>query len=73
MVHVTVNTMMSDEDIDDLRRYFALLDEAGVDAVIIGDMGALAVAREVAPNLAIHLSTQASCMNAAYRRACMRA
>lgn len=63
-VHVTVNTMMTDEDIDDLRRYFAVLDEAGVDAVIIGDMGALAVAREVAPDLAIHLSTQASCMNA---------
>lgn len=63
-VHVTVNTMMTDDDIDDLRRYFAVLDEAGVDAAIIGDMGALAVAREVAPNLAIHLSTQASCMNA---------
>ncbi len=63
-VHVTVNTMMTDEDIDDLRRYFAMLAEAGVDAVIVGDMGALAVARETAPNVAIHLSTQASCMNA---------
>lgn len=62
--HVTVNTMMTDEDIDDLRRYFAMLAEAGVDAVIVGDMGALAVARETAPNVAIHLSTQASCMNA---------
>ena len=64
-VHVTVNTMMTDADIDDLRRYFPVLAEAGADAVIVGDVGALAVAREVAPELAIHLSTQASCMNAA--------
>ena len=64
-VHVTVNTMMTDEDIDDLHRYFAVLQSAGVDAVIVGDMGALAVAREAAPDVAVHLSTQASCMNAA--------
>ena len=67
-VHVTVNTMMTDEDIDDLHRYFAVLQDAGVDAVIVGDMGALAVAREAAPDVAIHLSTQASCMNAASAR-----
>lgn len=64
-VHVTVNTMMTDEDIDDLHRYFSVLEAAGVDAVIVGDMGALSVAREAAPSVAIHLSTQASCMNAA--------
>ncbi|MDO4442455.1 MAG: U32 family peptidase [Slackia sp.] len=63
-VHVTVNTMMTDADIDDLPRYFGVLEAAGVDAVIVGDMGALAAAREAAPSVAVHLSTQASCMNA---------
>lgn len=63
-VHVTANTLMTDADIDDLPRYFGVLEAAGVDAVIVGDMGALAIAREAAPHVAIHLSTQASCMNA---------
>lgn len=63
-VHVTVNTMMTDADTDDLPRYFGVLEAAGVDAVIVGDMGALAIARAAAPHVAIHLSTQASCMNA---------
>lgn len=62
-VHVTVNTMMTDADTDDLPRYFGVLEAAGVDAVIVGDMGALAIARSAAPHVAIHLSTQASCMN----------
>ncbi|ACV23361.1 Uncharacterized protease yhbU precursor [Slackia heliotrinireducens] len=64
-VHVTVNTLMTDENIDDLPRYFKLLGDAGADAAIIADMGALAICREVAPHVDIHLSTQASCMNAA--------
>ncbi len=62
-VHVTANIAMHNEDIDELPAYFALLRDAGVDAAIISDMGALAIAREVAPGLELHLSTQASCMN----------
>ena len=68
-VHVTVNTVMTDEDIDDLSRYFRFLAQAGADAVIVSDMGAISVCREVAPELEIHLSTQASCENAASARA----
>lgn len=63
-VHVAVNTMMSDADIDDLPRYFALLEELGADAAIVADLGAISIAREVAPHVAVHLSTQESCMNA---------
>lgn len=62
-VHVTANIAMHNHDIDELPGYFALLRDAGVDAAIISDMGALAVARETAPGLELHLSTQASCMN----------
>ena len=68
-VHVTVNTVMTDEDIDDLSRYFRFLAQAGADAVIVSDMGAISICREVAPELEIHLSTQASCENAASARA----
>ena len=67
--HVTVNTVMTDEDIDDLSHYFRFLAQAGADAVIVSDMGAISVCREVAPELEIHLSTQASCENAASARA----
>ena len=67
-VHVTVNTIMSDADTDDLPRYFAMLADAGVDAFIVADAGAIAIAREAAPRVAIHLSTQASVMNAAAAR-----
>ena len=62
-VHVTANIAMRNDDIEELPAYFALLRDAEVDAAIISDMGALAIAREVAPGLELHLSTQASCMN----------
>lgn len=68
-VHVTVNTVMTDSDMDDLPRYFRFLEKAGADAVIVSDLGAISIAREVAPGLEIHLSTQASCENAASARA----
>lgn len=68
-VHVTVNTVMTDEDADDLPRYFRFLAQAGADAVIVSDLGAITICREVAPGLEIHLSTQASCENAASARA----
>lgn len=64
-VHVTVNAMATDADIDELPAYLRLLDEAGVDAVIVGDLGVMALARAHAPHAELHVSTQASCMNSA--------
>lgn len=64
-VHVTCNVVMHQEDLDALPRYLAALDAAGVDALIIGDLGALRLAREHAPHCALHVSTQASVSNAA--------
>lgn len=63
-VHVTINTLMSDEDTDALPVLFAQLDELHVDAIIAADLGALELARQYAPHVALHLSTQASVMNA---------
>lgn len=67
-VHVTLNILMSQTDIAELPAYCAALDAAGVDAFIIGDMGAFAIAREYAPHVELHVSTQASVMNAAAAR-----
>lgn len=64
-VHVTVNAMATDADTDGLPAYLCLLDEAGVDAVIVGDLGVMALARAHAPHVELHVSTQASCMNSA--------
>ena len=63
-VHVTLNTLMDARDIAELPAYMEALEAAGVDAFIIGDMGAFALARRHAPNVDIHVSTQASVMNA---------
>ncbi|RHK01496.1 U32 family peptidase [Olsenella sp. AM04-33] len=64
-VHVTVNTVMTDRDADALPVFFSLLAEAGADAVIVADLGAIALARRYAPQVAVHVSTQASVMSAA--------
>lgn len=63
-VFVTANTLMKDGDVAALPDFFAMLQNAGVDAAIVSDMGALSVCKRTAPKLELHLSTQASCMNA---------
>lgn len=63
-VHVTCNIMMHDADTAELPAYLRALDAAGCDAVLVGDLGALALAREHAPGMQIHVSTQASVSNA---------
>ena len=67
-VHVTCNILMHPDDIDGLPPFFRALDAAGVDAFIIGDVGAFAVAGEVAPRVERHVSTQASVANGAAAR-----
>ena len=63
-VHVTLNTLMDARDIRELPVYFEALDDAGADAFIIGDLGAFSLAKRHAPRVDIHVSTQASVMNA---------
>ena len=63
-VYVTLNAAMTGEDVACLPAYLEALAEAGADAFIMSDMGAVRMARRYAPAAAIHISTQASCMNA---------
>ncbi len=62
-VHVTCNIMMHDADIFSLPPYLEAMQEAGVDALIIGDLGAMRLARKHAPEVDVHVSTQASVCN----------
>ena len=64
-VHLTLNTVMTDADTDELPAFLQMIDGMGVDAAIVADLGALALVREHAPHVALHVSTQASVMSAA--------
>lgn len=67
-VHVTLNTLMDADDIAALPGYLEALADAGVDAFIVSDLGAFSLAQQHAPNVALHVSTQASVANAAAAR-----
>lgn len=63
-VYVTVNTLPRDEELAALPAYLRSLDEMGADALILADLGVLALAKKYAPHCAIHISTQTSIVNA---------
>ena len=67
-VHVTLNTLMDADDIAALPAYLEALAAAGVDAFIVSDLGAFSLAQHHAPDVALHVSTQASVANAAAAR-----
>ena len=62
-VHVTVNTMPRNNEIMDLPAYLERLDDAGVDALIVADLGAFTLAGKYAPHCQRHISTQQSIAN----------
>ena len=62
-IYVTVNIFPSDEDFQYLPDYLRYLESIDVDAVLIADPGIFRLCREVAPNLSIHVSTQANTTN----------
>src|SRR5512137_2633143 len=65
-VYLTLNTYPHDDQVDEIASMirFAAYD-AGVDAVIVSDLGVLSQVRKLAPGLPIHLSTQANTVNTA--------
>ncbi len=62
-VHVTVNTMPRNEEVAALPAYLEQLDSAGVDALILADLGAFTLAGKYAPHCQRHVSTQQSIAN----------
>ncbi len=61
--HVTVNTMPRNEETAQLPAWLELLDDAGVDALILADLGAFQMAGKYAPHCERHISTQQSIAN----------
>ena len=62
-VHCTVNTMPRNDEMDRLPAHLERLEEAGVDAIILADLGAFQLAGRYAPHAARHVSTQAGVTN----------
>ncbi len=62
-VHVTVNTMPRNNEVVNLPAYLEQLQDAGVDALILADLGAFTLAGKYAPKCQRHISTQQSIAN----------
>ena len=62
-VYLTLNTLPTNEELAELPRYIREAAAAGVDAFIIADLGVLSLAKQYAPDVDIHFSTQAGITN----------
>ena len=62
-VYITANIIPHNRDLAEMERYFEEIAQMGADAVIISDLGAFNICKRVAPELEIHISTQANNTN----------
>ncbi len=69
-VHVTVNTLVKDGELDAVMAVLRLLNGIPVDAVLVQDLGVLLLARRCFPDLPVHASTQMAIHNATGARWC---
>ena len=68
-VHTTVNTMPRGDELRELPAHLENLNDAGVDALIVADLGVFTLAGKYAPSCERHISTQQSVANAACAQA----
>ncbi len=62
-VYLTCNTVPRNNEVDVLPEFLQMAENAGVDALIISDIGTLTLAKKYAPKTEIHVSTQAGITN----------
>src|SRR5688572_28781251 len=62
--YLTFNTLIFDHELREASRAVAAIAEAGVDAIIVQDVGMARLARQIAPQLGVHGSTQMSITSA---------
>ncbi|MDA0831728.1 MAG: DUF3656 domain-containing protein [Planctomycetota bacterium] len=62
--YVTLNTLIFSNELDELERHVRAIAQAGVDAVLVQDLGAARLIRAICPDLPIHASTQMSLTSA---------
>ena len=68
-IYLTVNTMPHVSEYPLLRQFLLDIKDAGIDAMIVADMGVFATVRELLPEMEIHISTQASIVSPAAAKA----
>ena len=69
-VYVTCNTLPRNDEFEELPGFLSTCQEIGVDAFIISDLGVLALAKQVAPQVERHVSTQTGIVNFAAAQVC---
>lgn len=62
-VYLTANIIPHNKDLEEYKEYLPKVKETGIDAVILSDLGMFSITRELAPELEIHVSTQANNVN----------
>lgn len=62
-IYVTLNIFAHNQEVNYIPKFIKFLENAKVDAVIVGDLGIIQQVREHAPNMEIHVSTQANATN----------
>lgn len=61
-LYCTINVMPKNEDLEQMPKFLKQLEEVGIDAVLVSDLGVLGMVKKHT-NLAIHVSTQANTIN----------
>ena len=61
--YITLNILAHNSDFDGMKEYVLYLQKIGADAVIVSDVGIIQLIRTVAPDLDVHVSTQANITN----------
>jgi putative protease len=62
-VYVAMNAIFHNDKVEELKNYILFLQDAGVDAIVYGDPAVLMTAREVAPTMTLHWSTETTGTN----------
>ena len=62
-VYITVNTLIKQDELEDVMNYLSKLYAIGVDAVLVQDLGLVELINRHLPKLKIHASTQMTCEN----------
>ncbi len=62
-VYLTCNTLPRNDEVDRLPEFIQSAANAGIDAFIVADVGVLQLVKKYAPNVDVHISTQAGVVN----------
>lgn len=62
-IYLTLNTVPTNEEVVRMPEFIKKVADIGVHAVIVADIGVLAMVKEIAPDMEVHVSTQAGIVN----------